>query len=365
MRILRGIKFILTFLTVAQLTCIAGAQIVIPPGVLEKIPPKKIPPRTVTTNPAGKKVDIQRLVINFRRAAGDVEKRKAAADKLLELGPRGAKILRSIIASDLPRRVASYKKAFYNKARSIGLKKLAAADSKQTQAWQEQFKSLGSITKETLRSKAGPAMDGLYKALVPTRQEVLEGSKALAARREEILAMDTILTRSKVLLGAKSTIAVFPKTIEQQEKLISLMCTYMPDAGRKSIEADLKQFTRMGFEEWHGFVHLNVVRMLLGLRPMRINLKLSAAALDHSKDMARHKFFNHTSPVAGKKTPWDRAARQGAKSNGECIAAGMSSGPGAIRCWFFSPGHHKLIMSRSSRVGIGGYSRKWTLMTGR
>lgn len=358
-------KLILTFLTVMWLICAADAQIVIPPGVLEKIPPKKIPPRTVTTNPAGKKVDIQRLVINFRRAAGSGEKCETAADKLLELGPRGAKILRSIIASDLPRRVASYKKAFYNKARGIGLKKLGATDSKQTQAFQEQFKSIGSITRESLKSKAGPAMDGLYDALVPTREEVLEGSKALAARREEIVALDSILTRSKTLLGAKSTIAILPKTLEQQEKLISLMCTYMPEAGRKSIEADLKQFGRLGFEEWHGFVHLNVIRMLLGLRPMRIDLKLSAAALDHSEDMARHKFFNHTSPVTGKKTPWDRAARQGAQSNGECIAAGMSSGPRAIRVWFFSPGHHKLIMSRSSRVGIGGYSRKWTLMTGR
>jgi len=355
----------IVFLTVAHLVAAAGAQVVIPPGVLEKIPPKKIPPRTPSTTPAGKKVDIQRLVIDFRRAAGDCEKRKTAADKLLELGPRGAKILRSIIASDLPPRVASYKKAFYNKARAIGLSKLGAADSKQTQKWQEQFKSIGSITKESLKAQAGPAMDGLYEALVPTRQEVLESSKALAARREEIVAMNAILTRSKTLLGAKSTIAALPKTLEQQEKLISLMCTYMPESDRKSIEADLKQFTRMGFEEWHGFVHLNVVRMLLGLHPMRIDLKLSAAALDHSKDMAKYKFFSHQSPVTGKKTPWDRAARQGAKSNGECIAAGMFDGAKAIRGWFFSPGHHKLIMSKSSRVGIGGYSRKWTLMTGR
>jgi hypothetical protein len=362
---LRRLKLILTFLTVTWMICAADAQIVIPPGVLEKIPPKKTPPRTVTTNPAGKKVDIQRLVINFRQAAGNVEKRKTAADKLLELGPRGAKILRSIIGSNLPRQVASYKKAFYNKARSIGLKKLAAADSKQTQAWQEQFESIGSVTKESLKSKAGPAMDGLYEALVPTREEVLESSKALAARRKELLALDSILARSRILLGAKSTAAVLPKTLEQQEKLISLMCAYMPESGRKSIEADLKQFGRMGFEEWHGFVHLNVVRMLLGLNPMRIDLKLSAAAKDHSRDMSKHRFFSHQSPVTGKKTPWDRAARQGVKSNGECIAAGMSAGPRAIRVWFFSPGHHKLIMSRSSRVGIGVYSRKWTLMTGR
>ncbi len=54
----RRLKLILTFVAVVSLPCAAGAQIVIPPGVLEKIPPKKIPPRTPTTNPAGKKVDI-------------------------------------------------------------------------------------------------------------------------------------------------------------------------------------------------------------------------------------------------------------------------------------------------------------------
>ena len=361
---MRRLNLIFALLPAAWFVCAAEAQVIIPPGVLEKIPPKKIPPRTVTTNPAGEKVDLQRLVINFRRAAGSVEKRKTAADKLLELGPRGAKILRGIIASDLPRRTAAYKKAFYNKARGIGLKKFRSADSKQTQAWREQFKSIGSITKESLKAQAGPAMDGLYNALVPTREEVLESNKSLAAQREEIVAMDAIGIRSRTMLGAESTTEALSTTLTQQEKLISLMCTYMPETGRKSIEADLKQFDRMGFEEWHGFVHLNVIRMLLGLRPMRIDLKLSAAALDHSKDMARHKFFNHQSPVAGKKTPWDRAARQGTRSNGECIAAGMSDGARAIRGWFFSPGHHKLIMSKSSRVGIGGYSRKWTLMTG-
>ena len=352
-------------LTVAHLACTAGAQVIIPPGVLEKIPPKKIPPRTVTTTPAGKKVDIQRLVIDFRRAAGSGEKRKTAADKLLELGPRGAKILRSIIGSDLPRRTAAYKKAFYNKARGIGLAKLGAANSKQIQKWREQFKSLGSITKETLRTQAGPAMDGLYNALVPKREAVLESNKVLTARREEIVALDSIGAQCRTLLGAKSTATALSKTLEQQEKLISLICTPIPESGRKSIEADLKQFGRMDFEEWHGFVHLNVVRILLGLRPMRIDLKLSAAARDHSKDMSEHKFFSHQSPVEGKKTPSDRAARQGTRAGGECIATGMSSGPRAIRGWFFSPGHHKIIMSKASRVGIGACDRKWTLMVGR
>ena len=344
--------------------CVAGAQIVIPPDVLLKIPPKKVTPKTPTTTPAGDKKDIQKLIINFRRAAGNGEQRTKAAAELLELGPRGAKTLRSIVGSDLPRRVAAYKKAFYNKARSIGVAKFRATGLAQIQKWQEQFKSLGEVTRESLKAKAGPAMDALYKALVPKREEVLENSKSLTARREEIMSLDSILGQCRGLLESKSTAAALSETLKQQETLISLMCTYMSDNDRKPIESDLKQFGRMDFEEWHGFVHLNVVRMLLGLRPMRIDLKLSAAAKDHSTDMSKHKFFSHQSPVEGKKTPWDRAARQGTKSSGECIFTGISVGPRAIRGWFFSPGHHKIIMSKASRVGIGACDHKWTLMTG-
>lgn len=341
----------------------AGAQIVIPPGVLDKDPPKKAPSRTPATGPAGKKIDIQRLVINFRRAAGNAEKRKIAADKLLELGPKGAKILRNIIGPDLPRRMASYRITFCNKAKSIGRAKFRATGMARIKKWQAQFRSTGAITKESLKAKAGPAMDALLEAMVPKRQEVLESSKSLTARREEILALDSIAARCRDALGLKAGDKDLSKTLKHQEKLLSLMGVYMADKHRKWLDSDMRKFGRMSLDEWCGFVHLNLVRMLLGLRPMRIELKLSAAARDHSKDMAERKFFAHESPVPGKKTPWDRAARQGTKCSGECIA-GSRSGPGAIRAWFFSPGHHVIIMSKASKVGIGGYRGKWTLMTG-
>ena len=52
---------------------------------------------------------------------------------------------------------------------------------------------------------------------------------------------------------------------------------------------------------------LNVGRDLLGLRPMKLEEKLSAAAEGHSADMVRLGFFAHESPVPNKRTPWDRA----------------------------------------------------------
>ncbi len=365
---LRRLNPICTLLAFVCLGSVTAGQIVIPPDVLkrraESKKPKPIKPtsRKSTTRPAGARPDIQRMLIDFRRA-GSGPKRQEAADTLLGVGPRGAKILRSIVAADLPRRTANYKKAFYSKARSIGGAKYHATGEARIKKWQAQFQATGAITKESLRAKAGPAMDALLDALVPKRSEVLENNESLAARRAEVIELDSILAQCNTALEIKSVDSKLSEKLKQQETLISLMCTSMSEAYRKSIESDMKKFDRMSFEEWHGFVHLNVLRILLGKRPMRVDLKLSDAARDHSKDMHELKFFAHQSPVKGKKTPWDRAARQGTTARGECIFSGRN-GPGAIRGWFFSPGHHKIIMSNSSRVGIGDYKRKCTLMVG-
>jgi len=113
-----------------------------------------------------------------------------------------------------------------------------------------------------------------------------------------------------------------------------------------------------------GLLALNVSRTLLDLGAMKIDARLCRAARDHARDMVEKKFFSHESPVAGRKSPWDRARQAGTSANGECIAGGSSTGEGAIRTWFFSPGHHMIIMSGSPRVGLGGVGHTWTLMTG-
>ncbi|MCP4378889.1 MAG: CAP domain-containing protein [bacterium] len=364
---MRRLDMMILLLTVASLASAVDSQVVIPPGVLEKIPPKKIETKTKkpTTKPAGNSDSLSKLIRNFRRAAGDVAKRKAIAAKILKKGPEAAKLLRSVVAPDLSRRVTSYKKAFYSSGRQIGLEKLEKTGIEKINAWMEKFKSLGEVTKQSLKDTAGPAMDGLLEALVPSRLEVLKSSKKIPAMREEIIALDVILARCNKMLNPKSAASTLPKTLEQQETLLALMSTYMSRDHRKSVESDMKKFARMSFEEWHGFVHLNVLRTLLGLHPMRIEFKLSDTGRDHSKDMFTYKFFSHTSPRPGKKRFWDRAARYGVKASGECIAVGQPTGPTVVRAWFFSPAHHKLIMSQHSQVGIGKYFRYWTLMTGR
>lgn len=113
---------------------------------------------------------------------------------------------------------------------------------------------------------------------------------------------------------------------------------------------------------------LNSERAVLGLPPLRIEEKLSAAAEGHSKDMARLGFFAHESPVPEKKSPWDRARKAGFQGNasGENIFMGSTSPQAAYNGWFGSDGHRFIMMAEGPNViGVGIAGSHWTMMTGR
>ena len=74
--------------------------------------------------------------------------------------------------------------------------------------------------------------------------------------------------------------------------------------------------------------------------------------------------FAHESPVEGKRTPWDRAARFGTSASGENIAGGQTTGAGANLGWWYSPGHHKNMLGGFGRVGLGRSGELWTQMFG-
>ena len=107
----------------------------------------------------------------------------------------------------------------------------------------------------------------------------------------------------------------------------------------------------------------NRIRMLAGLQPLKVDPLLCLAARGHSEDMARLKFFDHTSPVPGKTTPFDRARKAGTLAGGENIFMGSSSGTEANQGWFHSPGHHKNLMSPGyESIGMGRFGEYWTQM---
>lgn len=113
--------------------------------------------------------------------------------------------------------------------------------------------------------------------------------------------------------------------------------------------------------------HLNEFRSLFALTPLRMEEKLSDAAVGHSSDMATIGFFAHQSPVKGKKSPGDRARLAGFKHrwSGENIFAGSTSPIAAYNAWFGSDGHRFIMFARGPNlIGIGPVGKHWTMMTG-
>jgi uncharacterized protein YkwD len=105
---------------------------------------------------------------------------------------------------------------------------------------------------------------------------------------------------------------------------------------------------------------INVIRRRYGLRPLRSNGRLAAAAAYHSGDMARKGYFEHDS--ASGTAFWRRIERfypsRGFRSwtVGENLlwASDTYGSVFAVREWMHSPPHRENILSRDWReVGVG------------
>lgn len=108
----------------------------------------------------------------------------------------------------------------------------------------------------------------------------------------------------------------------------------------------------------------NLYRMLMGKAPLKLNSKLCDAAREHSQDMVEKDFFDHVSPVPGKRTVSDRARLHGASAGGENIHFGSETADGAFWSWFGSLGHHKNMLGDYAELGVGNYVKHWTQMFG-
>ena len=107
------------------------------------------------------------------------------------------------------------------------------------------------------------------------------------------------------------------------------------------------------------FCLLNRARAFRGLRPLRGNGRLGAAAGAYSRDMVVRGFFDHVSPEGS--TPESRARSAGyggarmSAAETICWGAGPESTPAAIvRSWLASPDHRDIVLEPGFReIGIG------------
>ena len=112
---------------------------------------------------------------------------------------------------------------------------------------------------------------------------------------------------------------------------------------------------------------LNDKRAAVGLPPLRLDERLSSAALDHSKEMQDMGYFSHESPVDANKWPDDRAknANFEGRFTGENIAMGQQDAKTVYDGWWGSDGHRFIMYaSDPNTLGAGQFGRYWTMMTG-
>jgi len=106
----------------------------------------------------------------------------------------------------------------------------------------------------------------------------------------------------------------------------------------------------------------NVERSKAGCRPVRVDSRLAAAALAHSRDMVDRDYFDHTSPDG--LGPGDRAEAAGyPRWSGENIAAGYSTAAAVMQGWMDSPEHRANILncdSKATGVGFDPRGNMWT-----
>jgi uncharacterized protein YkwD len=106
---------------------------------------------------------------------------------------------------------------------------------------------------------------------------------------------------------------------------------------------------------------LNAERDRYGLRPLKLNKRLSSAARRHARDMVRRDYFAHDSLGGGtfvdriRRTGYLRGARSWALGENLAWGTHRRSAPRAItEMWMNSAGHRANILSASFReVGIG------------
>lgn len=111
---------------------------------------------------------------------------------------------------------------------------------------------------------------------------------------------------------------------------------------------------------------VNVQRAKVGCRALVLDAHLSRAAQAHSIDMAKRRYFSHTS-LDGR-TFAQRLRAQGYTGSliGENIAAGYPTPKAVMDAWMKSPGHKANILScRYKAIGVGSavggpYRYYWT-----
>ncbi len=334
----------------------------------------------VAQPPAGRTADqqrqVNRLVGLFRLAHREPQKRAAIVAEATRLGRPAVAALYAAITREMYPLMKSYRNKFNQQAATLAKNKLSRVDPAEVERLRLavlELKDGPNFTKQAILRQADPAMARLAEIFLIDRSTVLARSKPLQTQRTQLTGLGTYWEQCGRYLyklmpndqNKPKDRPDFEQYLQGEEQLAIGMAAPMEPRTLQVLVENTRLAAQLEPEEARGILSLNLMRNLLGIAPLAIDPKLCAAARDHCRDMRELKFFDHTSPVEGKTTPWDRAERLGTKASAENIYHGAHDGRVANQAWFHSPGHHKNMLGKYTRVGLGRSGAYFTLMFGR
>ena len=320
--------------------------------------------------------DTRKLLQTFRTAK-DSAQRNDAFRQLLALDAKTVEQLKRTTHSALLRERVAYLRAFEKQAIRMGKLRAKSIPVAEVRALREEVLAMGALgdqlTAEILREKALPAIAKLRGLLLIQSADVLAGDARLRAQRERILTLGSQLQECITALPAKQSGAKAQTPIPAEKQLAeaeaeaTIQSLPIAPASKATLATNRKLSTQIDERSVAAMRQCNLTRALLGLSVLTIDPRLIKAGVMHSKDMEKHKFFDHFSPVAGRKTPIDRARLTGTTASGENIFMSNQplSGAEVSDAWFTSPGHHRTMVGPHNRIGIGRHNGYYTEVFGR
>ncbi|MCG8583451.1 MAG: CAP domain-containing protein [Pirellulales bacterium] len=320
--------------------------------------------------------ETKRLLQTYRTTK-DVAKQQAAFDQLIESDEKTIALLHRTITALLTKQRAAYLRLFGSRAVRLSTTRAKSIPADQVRALRAEVLALGGLgdqlTKELLQQKAVPALEALRKLLMIDPREVLESDAKLTAQRERVVALANQLRRcDKALASLDPKVEPLPaaspeEQLADDERAALIQSLPISSASKATFAANAKRAARLDPRSVAAMRQCNLTRALLGLRVLSIDPRLMQAAKMHSEDMAKHDFFDHMSPVPGRKTPSDRARLARTTASGENIFMSTRpiSGAQVNENWFVSPHHHIVMLADHLRIGVGRHENHFTEMFGR
>lgn len=227
---------------------------------------------------------------------------------------------------------------------------------KRRKATQDQVDSLRRKARIIIDEVEDPTKQRVPQELDPIFEEL---EKLVSVTPDEMLKANGQLGKMRQQLGRGNDLG----WVDQ----VAILYALAEDKQHSVVIADNVKFReQLSADEAQSIDETNRRRMILGLNPLAIDMKLVECSRDHSTDMVNLDFFSHTSPVEGKSSPWDRAKNFGTSASGENIAAGYANGLAVTKGWWYSPGHLKNMMGKGhKRIAVGQKNKHYTQMFGR